>query len=162
MNFIAKIVSMLILLAGFMWLGRTELGAVTPQSRSAPDRQALIDLENDWLKNEHDPAALERILASDFVHPVVTGDFLNKTQHIYYSDKFRPPANLKHRFDQLNVRLYGEVGIANGIVVTTDENGKEVDRSIFTDVFAYREGRWQAINAQENKIEKLPRPPSSQ
>ena len=53
--------------------------------------------------------------------------------------------------------MYGDVGIVNGIVVTSDENGKQLDRTIFTDVFAWREGRWQAINAQENKVE--PRKP---
>jgi hypothetical protein len=34
-----------------------------------------------------------------------------------------------------------------GIVVTTD--GGVTQKSLFTDVFAYREGKWQAVNAQE-------------
>lgn len=46
------------------------------------DRDVLIALENEWLANEHDPAELERILAADFLHPVVTGDVLTKPQHI--------------------------------------------------------------------------------
>lgn len=121
------------------------------------DRQALVGLENEWLKNEHDAAALERILAPDFVHPVPTGDFLTKAQHIYYSVKYPPPAGLKNRFENLNVRVYGDVGIVNGIVVTGDEHGQDVDRTIFTDVFVYREGRWQAVNAQENRVEKSQR-----
>jgi hypothetical protein len=129
------------------------------QRTAAQDKEALIELENTWLKGEHDAAVLERILAPGFVHPVVTGDFLTKAQHIYYSTRRLPPANLKQRFDQLNVRLYGDVGIVNGIVVTSDQTGKQLDRSIFTDVFAYREGRWQAINAQENKVEQL-KPPN--
>jgi hypothetical protein len=122
------------------------------------DRQALILLENEWLGTEHNAATLERILAADFVHPVLTGNFLNKTQHIYYSTKYLPPANLKNRFEQMNVRLYGDVGVVNGIVVTSDEHGKDVDKSIFTDVFVYRDGRWQAINAQENRVEKMSKP----
>jgi hypothetical protein len=122
------------------------------------DRQVLIALENEWLNGEHNAAALERILASDFVHPVATGDFLTKAQHIYYSTKYLPPANLKQRFDNLSVRLYGDIGIVNGIVITSDEHAKDVDRTIFTDVFAYRDGRWQAINGQENRVEKMPPP----
>ena len=126
------------------------------QPRTADrDRQALIALENTWLSGEHDAAALERVLAADFLHPVVTGDFLTKSQHINYSTKYLPPANLKLRFDNLSVRLYGDVGIVNGIVINSDEHGKDVDRTIFTDVFAYRDGRWQAINAQENRVEKM-------
>jgi len=137
----------------------TQVGKVTTSSLSIEeDRRALIDLENSWLKSEHDGPALERILASDFVHPVVTGNFLTKEQHIYYSTKYLPPANLHNRFEDLKVRVYGIVGIVNGIVVTSDENGKEINRTVFTDVFAKRDGRWQAINAQENKVEQLPRP----
>lgn len=132
--------------------------ATTPQRTEQQDRQALIALENEWLKNEHSSAALARILANDFVHPVATGDFLTKEQHIYYSSKYLPPAGQTNRFENLNVRLYGDVGIVNGIVVASNESGKEVNRTIFTDVFVYRDGRWQAINAQENKIEKLQKP----
>jgi hypothetical protein len=119
------------------------------------DRQALISLENDWLTGEHNSATLDRILAADFVHPVTTGDFLDKSQHISYSTKHLPPANLRRRFDHLNVRLYGDVGIVNGIVITSNELGKDVDRSIFTDVFVYRDGRWQAVNAQENRVQRM-------
>jgi hypothetical protein len=49
---------------------------------SNPDCDALIALENDWLKNEHNAAELEHILAEDFLHPVVTGKVLTKAQHI--------------------------------------------------------------------------------
>src|SRR5437762_2705101 len=50
------------------------------QSRTPEqDRAALTALENEWLANEHNPAALERILASDFVHPVPTGGFRYKS-----------------------------------------------------------------------------------
>ncbi len=90
-----------------------------------------MTLENEWLSAEHDAAALDRILATDFVHPVVTGDLLDKAHHIYYSTKYLPPANLKQRFDNLRVRLYGDFAIVNGLVLTSDERGKDVDRSIF-------------------------------
>ena len=96
----------------------------------------------------------ERILASDFVHPLPTGDFVTKAQHIAFSSAHPPPANLKQHFDQLRVRVYGDVGIVNGVVVTTDEKDHEVDRTVFTDVFGWRDGRWQAVNAQENAVRK--------
>jgi uncharacterized protein DUF4440 len=111
-------------------------------------------MEDAWLKNEHDLAALDKILASDFLHPVSTGNFLKKAEHIYYSNKSRPSTDLKKRFEGLNVRLYGDVGIVNGILVAGNEKGEDVERTIFTDVFVYREDRWQTVNAQENKVEK--------
>ncbi len=46
----------------------------------------------------------------------------------------------------MRVRIYGDVGIVNGTVVSGTQ------RTAFTDVFAFRDGRWQAVNAQENAI----------
>jgi hypothetical protein len=129
--------------------------ALSPQLRSAErDRQTLIDLENEWL-SANDAQTLNRILASDFVHPVFTGDFLTKAQHIEWFTKHPRPANLKPRFERLDIRLYGDIGIASGLVVTSDENGKEISRNVFTDVFTYRDGRWQAINGQETDVRKM-------
>ena len=123
------------------------------------DRAALIALENEWVANLHNPAVLEKILAPDFVHPLPTGDFVTKAQHIRFVSTHLLPPNRKQRLDQLQVRVYGDVGIVNGIVLTTDEHcpsgtggNPEVERSIFTDVFVRRNGRWEAVNAQENEV----------
>jgi len=118
------------------------------------DRKALIALEHEWLVAT-DAATLERILASDFVHPVPSGDFLNKTQHIDWMTKHPPPANLRFAFDRLDVRVYGDTGIANGSVVRKDSDGKEMARNVFTDVFVYRDGRWQAVNGQETDVRNV-------
>jgi Domain of unknown function (DUF4440) len=128
-------------------------------ARIKQDREALIALENEWLANLHNPVVLEKILARDFVHPLPTGDFVTKAQHIQFVSTHLPPPNRKQRLDQMQVRVYGDVGIVNGIVLTTDEQGPsrtggnpEVERSIFTDVFVRRNGRWEAVNAQENEV----------
>lgn len=158
-NLVTKVASVLVgLVAVWIWLMNMGAATATPQRTADQDRQALIALENRWLKGEHDASVLDPILAFDFIHPVVTGDFLTKAQHIYYSIRHLAPANLKKRFDNLSVRIYGDVAIVNGIVVTSDEHGKDVNGTIFTDVFVYRDGRWQAINAQENKLENDSRP----
>ena len=117
------------------------------------DRDALIELENDWLKNEHNAAELEHMLAADFLHPVVTGDVLTKAQHIKFSSTHLPPPDLTKHFEELQVRVYGDVGIVNGLVVATDKGGNVAGKTVFTDVFDYRDGRWQAINAQENAVQ---------
>ena len=123
------------------------------QSKRNPesDEQTIRTLEEQWL-HERDAATLDHILASDFVHPVAQGVFLTKAQHIDWYVKHLPPLTRKTRFDHLQIRIYGDTAIANGIVIASNESGKEIDRSIFTDVFVYREGRWQAVNAQENKV----------
>ena len=117
------------------------------------DRQAVITLEDEWLASEHNPEVLEHILAPDFRHADVTQDFLTKAEHISWSAQHPRPANLKSRFEKLEVRIYGDAAIASGIVATSDGD-KETSRTIFTDIFAYRSGRWQAVHAQETRVEQ--------
>ena len=82
-------------IAAIILLPSRTVTGVSPQQRSAErGRQTLIDLENEWL-NANDARTLDRILASDFVHPVFTGDFLTKAQHIDWFTKHPRPANLK-------------------------------------------------------------------
>jgi hypothetical protein len=117
-----------------------------PKSDEDSKRQ-LLALENRWLQVENDPVALEGILASDFLH-VVPGAIITRDQHLQFLRE-HPAGNQprdKH-FEDLHVRVYGEAGIVNGAVIETTENGKR--KTLFTDVFAYRDGKWQAVNAQE-------------
>lgn len=116
-----------------------------------PDRDALVALEQHWLSAEHDRAALDRILADDFQHPVPTGVVLTKAQHIEWAVAHPGPVDRRQRFEQMQVRRYGDAAIVTGVVLTTDGSGQEA-RSIFTDVFVRRAGRWQAVNAQENAV----------
>ncbi|HEX4567222.1 MAG TPA: DUF4440 domain-containing protein [Vicinamibacterales bacterium] len=68
------------------------------------------------------------------------------------------PANAdaaqRQRFEELRVRVFGTAAIATGIVAATATDGK-TRKTAFTDVFAHRDGRWSAVNAQETP---LPRP----
>ena len=127
--------------------------AADEKRTSNRDRDALIALENDWLKNEHNAAELKHILGADFLHPVVTGDVLTKAQHIQFSSTHLPAPDLTKHFEDLQVRVYGDVAIVNGLVVTTDRDGNSAGKTVFTDVVVYRDGRWQAINAQENAVQ---------
>ena len=119
------------------------------------DRDGLEAIERQWLASEHDRAALGRILAEDFLHPVPAGVFLTKAQHIDWAVRHPAPSGRQQRFDQLRIRRYGDVGLVTGLVISTDGAGRE-DRTVFTDVFVRRNGRWQAVNAQENAVQPVP------
>ena len=123
--------------------------AVHQPLQGSPDQeQALRELENRWLNAEYDPSALESILADDFVHVLPSG-FVTKVEQLSYM-RAHPSPQLRaaKRFDDMRVRVYGSTGIVNGIVVATMPDGK-VRKTVFTDVFAYRNGKWEAVNAQE-------------
>lgn len=78
------------------------------------------------------------------------GFITKKDQLDFLRSRKMPADNLARHFEDLRVRIYGTAGIVNGMVVAKDKSGVVVKKTIFTDVFAYRDGRWQAVNAQEN------------
>jgi ketosteroid isomerase-like protein len=125
--------------------------AQPPTSTAKSDRQTLIALENEWL-SEGTPTNMERILAPDFVHPLPCGRFLTRSEQIVWAAKRKQTTWPKHHFAELRVRLYGDAGIVNGIVVATGKSGQVMHKTVFTDVFVRRNGRWQAVNAQENLV----------
>lgn len=141
-------------------LAATTLGsplwASSPQRSATHDRQAIVALEKLWI-DARDIATLDRLLADDFVHPVYSGDIINKAQNIDWLTKHPRPANRHARFAQMEVRLFGDVAQAYGAVSVCDDSGTEVSRSVFTDVFVYRNGRWQAVSAQEIAVVAEPK-----
>lgn len=120
----------------------------TPQSG---DQKALVAVEEDWL-HARDAATLEHILAPDFVHVIPAEHFLSKQEHIEWFEHHPRPADVKLEFGKMEVRVYGDAAIVNGIVMARDAGGKELRQTAFTDVFIRRAGHWQAVNAQENPI----------
>ncbi len=119
-----------------------------PEPTDAAIRNAIVRLEHEWL-DVRDTGTLSRILADDFVH-VLPADFVSKADEIGFRRKHgwnRPDE--KTEFENLRVRVYGQIAIANGVVKATNNKTGIVRRTRFTDVFVFRDGRWQAVNAQE-------------
>ena len=117
-----------------------------PGSREDPKRD-LQDLENRWLQVENDPDALESILAPDFLHVIPVGIITKEEQLAFMRKHPAPRQNAEKHFEDMHIRVYENLGIVNGMVV---EAGPGTNRkTLFTDVFVYRDGKWQAVNAQE-------------
>jgi hypothetical protein len=114
----------------------------------------VLDLENHWLQVEDDPAALESILASDFLHVVRTGIITKDEQLKFMRQHPVPHEDSKKSFEDMHVKVYGNVGIVNGVVLAHGTGGAH--KTLFTDVFAYRDGKWQAVSAQELPAESHP------
>lgn len=131
----------------------TSIPARNAARNPAADRAALIALENRWL-HARTPATLARLLAPGFVHPIAAGVFVTRAEQLAWFRRRKKPPGRRH-LDHLEVRLFGDVGIVNGVVVTARSDGG-VHRTLFTDVFVYRDGRWQAVNAQENAVVPAP------
>jgi hypothetical protein len=98
---------------------------------------------------ERDRAALDRILADDFMNSTWKGELRDKRQML---EGLAKPVRYSQRLDDLKVNLYQETAIVRGINIVTDQTGRILTRIRFTDVFIYRGGRWQAVAAQETEI----------
>lgn len=120
--------------------------SLSGQSRAQSDKEQVLDVERQWLRSISDPAVLQRILAEDFVHVLPSG-VIDKRDQIQFAKTHPRSTSESRRFEELEVRIYGTVGIVNGTVVTTQNANSR--RTLFTDVFVKRSGRWVAVNAQE-------------
>jgi Domain of unknown function (DUF4440) len=126
-----------------------------PKQAAEKDEAALVQLEQEWL-HARDLATLERIYGKEFVPIYSDGQIVTRQEDLanYRRLKAPPAAALRRRFELLKVRLYGTIGIVNGTTAVTDDTGKVVRETSFTDVFVPRSGRWEAINAQETPVKR--------
>lgn len=136
-------------IAAAIFCGGAVMALAQGRAAVAATQKTIVRLEERWLANESDPAVLEEILADDFVHVLPEG-MISKKEHIDFvrAHPFGPFA--VHKFEKLDVRVYGNTAIATGIVLAIPAGKETPKRTLFTDVFVFRNGRWQAVNAQES------------
>jgi ketosteroid isomerase-like protein len=114
-------------------------------------QEQLKKLEEEWANAfvKRDVAALGRILADDYYIIDPNGSVGDKASTLrdITSGEF---VFESIKYDDLKVRVYGSFAIVTGgEVVTVKEGGKSNTSAFrFTDVFALRRGRWQAISSQ--------------
>ena len=99
---------------------------------------------------EGDRAFIEQILADDWSVIDLTGRVLSKAEVLEeaFSAKDRQVSSMQ--IDDVNVRSFGEWAIVTGRTRAAGEyQGEAVEVTLrFTDVFAYRNGNWQAVASQ--------------
>jgi len=130
------------------------IGFLWDKSPVNDSHDAVVQLENKWLQAEDDPDALQPILGSDFLHALPMG-LVGKDEQLHYLRSHGSGKGETRHFEGLRVRVYGTAAVVNGIVVASSGDGK-IRRTLFTDVFAYRHGKWQAVNAQETPLADSP------
>ena len=132
--------------------------AQAPAARSAqasPEEATLLQIERDWdnAAIKGDTAALDRILAADCVFTNFEGQIETKAQRlaaVKSGERKLESATLS----EMKVRILGDVAIVHGLsTVKSSLKGKDTSgRYRWTDVFAKRGGRWQAVATQSTKV----------
>lgn len=145
----------------------TALPAVAAWAHSPASERtaaALMAVEHDWLTalDRHDVTTLTRILGQEFIDSDFQGDAITRAQYLAYFARpaSAPPRQVEQTFAHTKVRFVagGEVAIVTGIVIAraanasvtaTSSSPEAVSHSRFTDVFVWRDARWQAVTGQE-------------
>ena len=120
----------------------------------AKSSDGLRAVENRWVValDTGDQKQLACILAPEFKDIGVYGEL---------RDRDRVLADLPNRkaagqhLDGLETLILESTGIVRGVNHLTTSEGKSLVNVRFTDVFVYREGRWQAVSAQESLVRPL-------
>ena len=126
---------------------------VQPAPKPMPHRsveQTIVDLEEEWLQAlvQRDQSAVAAILAPEFHDTTMTGQVHDRQQALAaVLDTTRP--DFQRAFGRLDVQAYeGRFAVARGIVLVSGPNIHQA-RIAFTDAFVLRDGKWQAVAAQE-------------
>jgi ketosteroid isomerase-like protein len=127
--------------------------AVPCPSGQGKDGSALIQAEQTWAKalEQGDGAALDCILAEEFEDAGPDGSLTNRTATLEKASKPRPVHN---ELTELHPQVHGDFGYIRGSATATDRQGTVVARVRFTDVYVYRDGRWQCVAGHESMLAK--------
>lgn len=147
---------LIVLLCHAATFGQTPPNLARGDASTQSEEAVITHVEEDWLRalSTGNVSAIADILADDFVRPAPqAGQFIGKRDLLawYRSHLSAQQAN-KKRIDDMHVTIYGATALARGMVVTTNSEGKMVAKSLFTDIFVRRGGKWRAISAQENEV----------
>jgi ketosteroid isomerase-like protein len=158
------VVTLLALALSTVAFGQKRAAGARPQGAPAKTaapagrvQEQIKKLEEEWAAAyiKGDAAALGRILADDYTLTDENGSLSNKAQAIQALASGDTTFE-SIKFDDLKVRVYGAFAIVTGgeIITVRADGMSETSTFRFTDVFALRGGRWQAISSQfTNSIE---------
>jgi ketosteroid isomerase-like protein len=143
-------VKILQLLAILLALAVSVLAADCPKDQPKTDA-ALVQAEENWAAalNRKDSDAVACLLADEFEDADVDGSLHTRGETLEKIRNKKPGTN---ELSEMRGHVDGNLGYTRGLATLTDPSGKVVARVRFTDVFTYRDGRWQALAGQESLL----------
>ena len=137
------------LLALFLFLALPALAAGCPNQPKT--EAALLDLEHSWADalSRKDVAAVSCLVADEFEEVDSDGLLKTRGEMLGHIPQRKPGTN---RLSEMRAHVEGNSGFTRGLAELVDASGKVVARVRFTDVFTYRDGRWQALVGHETLI----------
>ena len=115
------------------------------------DGNALMQAEQTWARalEQRDTAALACILADEFEDAGPDGSLTSRAVTLA---KAADHAAVHHELSDLRAQVRGDFGYIRGLAAAVNAQGKVVAKVRFTDVYVYREGRWQCVAGHESML----------
>ena len=117
---------------------------------------ALLSLENSWADalSRKDADAVACLLSDEFEDADVDGSLKTRAETLAHIPQRKPGTN---HLSEMRAHLEGNFGFTRGLAELVDASGKVIARVRFTDVFTYRDGRWQALAGHESLLSQATR-----
>jgi Domain of unknown function (DUF4440) len=122
-------------------------GFPCPQNQ-AKDEATSMHIENTRLRavGQHDTAMLGCILADEFEEANLAGSLISRSEMLAGAEN---RADVRYELSEMHARVYGDFAYVRGMGVAS-QSGQPAVKSPFTDIFRYREGRWQCAAGHES------------
>lgn len=142
-------------LLGMLLLGGVMYAAECPGGQ-AKDGHALAQMEQRWARalEQRDAATLACILAAEFQDVGANGKLTDRAATLAKAGTPSTGPAPHHELSDLQPQVQGDFGYIRGTAAAVDAQGKVLARVRFTDVYAYRDGRWQCVAGQETMIKE--------
>jgi hypothetical protein len=121
----------------------------------AKDGDALVQNERTWATalEQRDSTTLSCLLATEFEDAGPDGTLQDRDTTLAKAGKHQP---VHHELTEMHTQVHGDFGYIRGLATALDATGKVLARVRFTDIYVYRDGRWQAVAAHESMLAGTP------
>ena len=128
-------------------------GAAACPTGQAKNEAALVEIEKTWARalDAHDTNALGCILADEFEDADPNGKLNDRSTVLA---KVGTSNAVQHELSDLHAHVHGDFGYIRGVADGTDSQGKGA-RVRFTDIYVFREGRWQCVAGHESLVSAI-------
>jgi ketosteroid isomerase-like protein len=142
-----------LLLLVLLALASTGVAADCPKDQPK-NEAALVQLEQNWAAalSRKDADTVACMLAKEFEDAAPDGSLHTRTETLELIPHRKSGTN---QLSEMRAHVEGDSGFTRGLATLVDASGKVVARVRFTDVFTYRDGRWQALAGQESLVPEV-------
>ena len=125
-------------------------GAAACPTGQAKDEAMLVQIEKTWARalDAHDTETLGCILGGEFEDADIQGKLSDRNATLARAGTSHA---VHHELSDLHAQVHGDFAYIRGVADAIDSQAKGA-RVRFTDIYVFRDGRWQCVAGHESLI----------